>query len=115
MLRTVGKRNRTRGLAITFNLLVEKGEKERFVLYDRPAQAAGEFVAIDPGRLCGSPHSVDDLFVVAPCIRVELGIANAPKATSVKLIGAGTGQDLHLAVAAAQFRVNRRENHSEFA
>ena len=50
MLRTVGKRSRTRGLAVSLNLLVEKGEKESFVLYDRPAQAAGKFVAIDPRR-----------------------------------------------------------------
>src|SRR5262249_48019008 len=114
MLRTVGKRSRTRGLAVTLELLVEKGEKESLILYDRPPHAAGKFIAIDPGRLARRPLSIDDLFIVAPGIRVELGVSNGPEAGAVKLVGAGTGQDLNLAIAAPQFRVNRCENYPHF-
>ena len=42
MLRAIGKRNRTRGLALIFELLVDKDEKESFVLHDRSAHAAGQ-------------------------------------------------------------------------
>ena len=113
-LRAIGKRHRTRHLALIFELLVDKGEKESFVLHDRSAHAARNFIAIEPGRRGGSPLSINDLFIVAPGIRVQLGVSNCPKTAAVKLVGAGTGQDLHLAIAAAQFRVNRCENHPEF-
>ena len=114
MLRTVGKRNRTRVLAVPFDLLIEKDKKESLVLLDRPANAAGELVAIEPGRCTGRPHSIDDLFVVGPGIGVELGVSNGPNAAAVNLVRTGFGQDLNLAIAAAHFHVNRRENHLEF-
>ena len=113
-LRAIGKRVRTGGLTLIFELLFDKGEKEGFVLNDRAAHAAGQIVAIEPGRGCGRPHSIDDRFVVGPGIRVQLRVSNCPKSAAVNLVGAGFGKDLHLAITAAQFRVNRGENHPEF-
>ena len=94
--------------------MVPKRKEKRLVLDDRTTQTACDLVPVNPGGVSGSPHSINDLLIVAPRVGVELGVSDTPYPASVKLIGSRTGQDLNLPVAASEFGIYWCEDDAEF-
>src|SRR5262249_51747266 len=72
-------------------------------------------VFVLPVRPSRGPHSPNYLFVVAPGVGIKRRVSDIPHGASPKLIGSGPCDDLHLAVAAAQFGVDGSENDAKFA
>src|SRR5205085_4625491 len=105
----VGQHNRSHGVPFALDLLIPHYEEKRLILDDRTTDSSGELVPVEPGRLGRRPNAIHHLFVIAPGIRVEFGVSDVPYAAAVKLICAGSCENLDLSVAAAEFGVHRRQ------
>src|SRR5688500_16682708 len=55
-----------------------------------------------------------DVVVIAPAIRIQGAVANAPNRRTGEPVRSGTGSDLDLAIASAHFSVDRRQDEPDF-
>ena len=113
--RAVRQHHRPNIEPLPLDLVIPKHEEEGFIFDDRAANTPSELIPIDPRRLTWSPDTIDHLFIVLPCIRIEFGVAVGPKSGSMKLIGSRTRQDLNLPIAAPKLGVDWRKDHAELA
>src|SRR5439155_24267054 len=91
-------------------VMVVQGEEERRILHDRAAKTHGALLTVLPIRK-GSRL----IMVVRPTVRIQRGILKAPYGAATKLIGSRSRLDLDRSVATSDFRVDRRQDQSDFA
>src|SRR5262249_5518137 len=97
------------------DVLVVQGEEEGLVAHDRTAVTRRELVCVSPIQRGGLPGAGERIgrSIIAPGVGVECGISNVPYRASRITVGPRTRLDLDLAVAATDFRVDRRQDDAD--